>query len=102
MNKQDFLQKLKKAVLLYDAKAEVILYGSRARGDFREDSDWDILVLTEKEADFVFQRKIRDEICEVELEYAEPISTIIMNKDRWRNLEISRLYKNVSIDGKKI
>ncbi|MCD6372983.1 MAG: nucleotidyltransferase domain-containing protein [Thermococcus sp.] len=24
---------------------EVILFGSRARGDFREDSDWDILVV---------------------------------------------------------
>ncbi len=25
----------------------IILFGSRARGDYREDSDWDILVVTE-------------------------------------------------------
>ena len=29
--------------------AQVILFGSRARGDAREDSDWDVLVLLNKE-----------------------------------------------------
>lgn len=30
-----------------DPNAQVILYGSRARGEERNDSDWDILVLTD-------------------------------------------------------
>jgi len=30
---------------------EVILFGSRARGDFREDSDWDILVVVTQDID---------------------------------------------------
>ena len=30
---------------------KVILFGSRARGDYREDSDWDILVVTEEKLD---------------------------------------------------
>jgi len=40
---------------------KIILFGSRARGDFREDSDWDILIVTkekldrEKESDFRFK-----------------------------------------------
>ena len=29
--------------------AQIILYGSRARGDAREDSDWDVLVIVDKE-----------------------------------------------------
>jgi predicted nucleotidyltransferase len=29
--------------------AEVLLFGSRARKDHREDSDWDLLVITEEE-----------------------------------------------------
>ena len=28
--------------------AQIILYGSRARGDAREDSDWDVLAIVDK------------------------------------------------------
>jgi len=37
---------IRKNVDEIDDNAEIILYGSRARGDERQDSDWDILVLT--------------------------------------------------------
>ena len=38
---------IRKNVNEIDDNAEIILYGSRARGDERIDSDWDILVLTD-------------------------------------------------------
>jgi len=38
---------IRKNVNEMDDNAEIILYGSRARGDERIDSDWDILVLTD-------------------------------------------------------
>ncbi|MCR4826365.1 MAG: nucleotidyltransferase domain-containing protein, partial [Bacteroidales bacterium] len=37
---------IKANVLEVNPNAEVWLYGSRARGTAREDSDWDVLVLT--------------------------------------------------------
>ncbi len=41
---------------------KIILFGSRARGDYREDSDWDVLVVTKKKLGkgiyFKFIRKI--------------------------------------------
>ncbi len=41
-----------------DSEAEVVLFGSRARGDFHDESDWDVLVLVNKEeTDFKFKRK---------------------------------------------
>ena len=44
---QDFIaQQVKATVRQIDPQAEVILFGSRARGDARKDSDWDFLVLT--------------------------------------------------------
>ena len=46
--------KLIKEIILNTAKKynieidRIILFGSRARGDYREDSDWDILIVTKK------------------------------------------------------
>jgi len=46
--------KLIKEIILKTAKKhnieidKIILFGSRARGDYREDSDWDILIVTRK------------------------------------------------------
>ena len=48
-NREYILQSIKaraKEVLPKDGKA--ILFGSQARGDYREDSDWDLLLLLDK------------------------------------------------------
>jgi len=47
-NSDLILEKVKEIVQATDPEAEVILFGSRARGDAMEDSDWDILILTPK------------------------------------------------------
>ncbi len=45
-----------------DSAARVILYGSRARGEEREDSDWDILVLTDYPVDIQAERIFRNHL----------------------------------------
>ncbi|MGK7393411.1 MAG: nucleotidyltransferase domain-containing protein, partial [Candidatus Cyclobacteriaceae bacterium M3_2C_046] len=40
----DILNQINREVKLIQPEAEVVLYGSRARGDFKVNSDWDILV----------------------------------------------------------
>ena len=92
--KQDaFLYKIKLAVLAYDADALVVLYGSRARNEAKEDSDWDILILTSKKLDYKLENSLRDRIYDIEFEYVQPISTMIIDKESWNNWEVMPLHK---------
>lgn len=100
MNQSVFLNKIKEKVLKEDSNASLILFGSRARGDFRDDSDWDVLMLTTKEMHYQLKRKIRDEIYDVELEFMQPVSTIMVDKQKWESMSITPLYQNVTKEGK--
>jgi len=40
---------IRNTVRQQEPDAEIILYGSRARGDARPDSDWDVLILRNKQ-----------------------------------------------------
>ncbi|HEX8459994.1 MAG TPA: nucleotidyltransferase domain-containing protein [Segetibacter sp.] len=102
MDQKAFLNKIKAKVLKEDAGASLILFGSRARGDFREDSDWDLLVLTSKALDYKWKRKIRDDIYDVELEFEEPVSTIILEREKWNSYSYTPLYGNVIHDGREL
>jgi predicted nucleotidyltransferase len=41
---------------------KIILFGSRARGDFKEDSDWDIFVIIKEDITFKQKREILSNI----------------------------------------
>jgi predicted nucleotidyltransferase len=47
--------------------AEVILYGSRARGEARPDSDYELLVWVDEEGDWVLEDQIRPRLYPLEL-----------------------------------
>jgi predicted nucleotidyltransferase len=66
-----------------DSKSEIILYGSRARGDEKEDSDWDILILTNYPTDLKVESKFRDKLYELELETGETFSVFAYSKNDW-------------------
>ena len=86
-----------------DPKADVILYGSRARGDERPDSDWDILVLTDYSVDLITERKFRNKLYDLELETGEPLSIFVYSKNDWLTKQrISPFYENVNQEGVRI
>ena len=49
IDKNSILLRIKNAVTTSAPDATLILYGSYARGDYREDSDIDLLILVNKE-----------------------------------------------------
>ena len=99
MTDTDFLEAVKRSIHEIDPKAEVWLFGSRARGDARPDSDWDFLVLTEKQANWTFKRQVRDRLYDVGFDSGRVIGTTIQNFSEWRDLEVTDLYQNIKEDG---
>ena len=104
MKRDDLLNRIKLKIVNIDPKAEVYLYGSKARGDDRKDSDWDILVITPKEkVTFEFERDLHDQIYDIELESGEVISLLVYSKTDWlRKRTISPLFSNVLKEGIRI
>ena len=95
------LHKISKSIHTNDPSAIAYLFGSRARGDFSPDSDWDILILVDQmKVSNDIEDKFRDELYDIELETGQIISTFIYPKSYWENtLVYSSLYKNVLNEG---
>ena len=95
------LQQIKASVLATDPGATLILYGSYARGDNREDSDIDILVLLDKERITNTDReRIGYPLYDIQLNENILISPIIYTRNTWdTRLKITPFYRNVTKDG---
>lgn len=86
-----------------DPAAEIILYGSRARGDEREDSDWDILVLTNYPVDLKKESAFRDHLYDLEIETGESFSLFAYSKADWNTKQqATPLYQSVAKEGVNI
>ena len=102
MSDAEFLQEVKRYVQEIDPLAEVWLFGSRARGDAREDSDWDFLVLTNQLADWTFKRQLRGHLYDIGYANSQVISTIIQSKKHSPLVVATDLYQNVLNEGKRL
>ena len=79
-----------------DPKAEIFLFGSRARGDFNENSDWDILILTNYPVSLKDEQRFRHHLVFLELETGEVFSTFVYEKKDWETRhKITPFYQNV-------
>jgi uncharacterized protein len=101
MNQNQIRKRIKETIHNKDPKAIAFLFGSRARGDFRPDSDWDILILVDsKQVTNEIEDKFRDGLFDIEIDSGQIISAFIYPKDYWKStLLYSPLYKKVNKEG---
>lgn len=94
-------QKIKNSVKETDPSAQLILYGSRARGDAKDDSDWDILILLNNtNVSLQDEQKFRHKLYDIELETGQAISTFVYSKQDWETkLSVTPLYYNIKKEG---
>lgn len=93
--------RIKAAIHAIEPSASVILYGSRARGTAREDSDWDLLVLVDGRVDAERKRALRDALYALEWDTGEVITSSIKSRESWNEprLKVSPFYQAVNRDG---
>lgn len=90
----------RKAVSIMPKDAKVILFGSRARKDAKADSDWDILVLLNKDK---IEEQDHDDYTypfwELGWEINQMIHPIIYSLKDWNGKKRSPFFNNVETEG---
>jgi uncharacterized protein len=100
----DIINRIRTGIKEKDSRAEIFLYGSRARGDNHPDSDWDILVITPRDKITLdYESELRDPILDIEFETGQIISLMVYTRTDWaKKMMFSPFYSNVKKEGIKI
>ncbi len=94
---KEILKKIKASVLSNEPMAKLFLFGSRANGNAKEDSDWDILILiTGKTTNKEKEAAIAYNLFDIGLQTGQVISPAIYTEQEWyQKYKITPFYQNV-------
>lgn len=82
---RELLERCRETVRELVPDADVILYGSRARGDAGRESDYDLLVLVNASVDWALEDRIRQHLYALELESGAVLTVTAYNRSDWRS-----------------
>jgi len=74
---------------------KMVLYGSRARGDFSEDSDTDIAIVI-RGLSPEMKRRMLSRVADIEFEYLRSLSTLILSEEDF--LLLKKRERRIAID----
>ena len=90
------IQQLGRQLLPEDA--HLLLYGSRARGDYHEGSDWDLLILLNRPQEASDFQNIVYPLMELGFDMGEYFSVQTYSQEEWEAMHFLPYYKNVEQD----
>lgn len=100
MKKSALLDKIRKEIKIIAPDAKAMLFGSRAKGLAAPDSDWDILILLDKDkietSDY---DTIAYPLFELGWKFNEHFSVKLYTQQEWEKRNFTLFYKNVEKEG---
>ena len=103
-NEKNILAQIKKIVKEKEPSAKIYLYGSRSRGNAKSESDWDLLILLNRdEISLDLEREITYPLYDLEFETGEIISPMLYTENEWNTkYSITPFYRNVMREGQML
>ncbi|MGF7137725.1 nucleotidyltransferase domain-containing protein [Roseimarinus sediminis] len=95
------LNQIKRIVKDKEPTAKIYLYGSRSRGTAKDNSDWDLLILLNKDdVSNELEREITYPLYDLEFDTGEVISPMIYSEKEWNSkYKLTPFYQNVMREG---
>lgn len=99
-HKEQILKKIRElGARILPSTARLLLYGSQARGDSNEDSDWDMLIILDKEdADYEDFNQYAYPLYMLGAEMQEIFSLIVYGSKQWAQMTSTPFFHNVQRD----
>jgi uncharacterized protein len=100
-SKTKILNQIKRIVKDKEPSAKIYLYGSRSRGTAKDNSDWDLLILLNKDdISNEVEREISYPLYDLEFDTGEVISPMIYSEKEWNSkYKVTPFYQNVMREG---
>jgi len=100
-NEKKALLELKEILFRNFSVYKIILYGSKARGDFDEESDIDILVILNNKVDDDIREKIFSISFKIEIKHDVILGILVEHKDFWNSPLAGSMpvHSNIDLEG---
>ncbi len=99
MEQKDVINKIRNVAMnTLPPQSSLLLYGSRARGDAHAGSDWDLLILLDKQSLEASDYGVAYPFRQLGWEIGEDLSPSLYTKTQWKSWSYLPYYKNVERD----